>query len=160
MLRSKNWKTIQDGGQRRSMNPKKPWASIVTLPPCGNRCRFSKSFFLHPPSKIKLNKKFKKTLRSRLQRLPLTLSEQRPSACMSLWSLHCLTLRFQNNLTRMFQFSERATQEATPILSCACQGGFSHLIKSPKVVDTACSSNMCLPRTLLIVCHSQWGLQG
>ena len=37
---------------------KKPWASIFTLSPCGNRCHFSESvlFFsqVHPPSKNKL----------------------------------------------------------------------------------------------------------
>ena len=41
----------------------KPWASILTLLPCGNRCRFSESAIcfsqVHPPSKIKWNKRFK-----------------------------------------------------------------------------------------------------
>ena len=32
-------------GQHQKMNPKKPWASIFTLSPCGNRCHFSESAF-------------------------------------------------------------------------------------------------------------------
>ena len=64
-------------GQRRKTNPK----SLGSLPPCGNRCRFSESAIcssrVHPPSEIKSNLKFK-TLRWRPLRWRLTLSDFRP----------------------------------------------------------------------------------
>ena len=52
--------------------------ALGSLPPCGNRCRFSESAMcssrVHPPSEIKSNFKFK-ALRWRLLRWRLTLSE-------------------------------------------------------------------------------------
>ena len=53
--------------------------ALGSLPPCGNRCRFSESAIcssrVHPPSEIKSNFKFK-TLRWRPLRWRLTLSEK------------------------------------------------------------------------------------
>ena len=50
-------------GRRRRQNPKKPWASIFTLSPCRNRCRFSEIalFFsqMHPPIKNKIDQKIR-----------------------------------------------------------------------------------------------------
>ena len=43
LLSSINWNNIQDGRQRQKTNPKKPWACVFTLPPCGNRHCFSES---------------------------------------------------------------------------------------------------------------------
>ena len=77
MLISKNWKNIQDGGQRPKTNPK----AFGSLPPCGNRCRSSESAIcssrVHPPSEITSNFKFK-TLRWRLLRWRVTLSDSHP----------------------------------------------------------------------------------
>ena len=54
--------------------------ALGSLPPCGNRCRFSESAIcssrVHPPSEIKSNFKFK-TLRWRPLRWRLTLSDHR-----------------------------------------------------------------------------------
>ena len=56
--------------------------AVGSLLPCGNRCRFSESAIcssrVHPPSEIKSNFKFK-TLKWRLLRWLLTLSDQNPS---------------------------------------------------------------------------------
>ena len=53
--------------------------ALGSLPPCGNRCRFSESAicssWVHPPSEIKSNYKFK-ALRWRPLRWRLTLSEE------------------------------------------------------------------------------------
>ena len=69
---------ISDGGCTREEQIQK---ALGSLPPCGNRCRFSESAIcssrVHPPSEIKSNFKFK-TLRWRLLRWRLTLSDQRP----------------------------------------------------------------------------------
>ena len=66
---------ISDGGRTREKQIQK---ALGSLPPCGNRCRFSESAIcssrVHPPSEIKSNFKFK-TLRWRLLRWRLTLSE-------------------------------------------------------------------------------------
>ena len=66
---------ISDGGCTREEEIQK---ALGSLPPCGNRCRFSESAIcssrVHPPSEIKSNLKFK-TLRWRLLRWRLTLFE-------------------------------------------------------------------------------------
>ena len=66
---------ISDGGCAREKQIQK---ALGSLPPCGNRCRFSESAIcssrVHPPSEIKSNFKFK-TLRWRPLRWRLTLSE-------------------------------------------------------------------------------------
>ena len=66
---------ISDGGCTREKQIQK---ALGSLPPCGNRCRFSESAIcssrVHPPSDIKSNFKFK-TLRWRPLRWRLTLSE-------------------------------------------------------------------------------------
>ena len=65
---------ISDGGCTREKQIQK---ALGSLPPCGNRCRFSESAIcssrVHPPSEIKSNFKFK-TLRWRPLRWRLTLS--------------------------------------------------------------------------------------
>ena len=67
---------ISDGGCTREKQIQK---ALGSLPPCGNRCRFSESAIcssrVHPPSEIKSNFKFK-TLRWRPLRWRLTLSEK------------------------------------------------------------------------------------
>ena len=67
---------ISDGGCTRERQIQK---ALGSLPPCGNRCRFSESAIcssrVRPPSEIKSNFKFK-TLRWRLLRWRLTLSEK------------------------------------------------------------------------------------
>ena len=66
---------ISDGGCTFEKQIQK---ALGSLPPCGNRCRFSESAIcssrVHPPSEIKSNTKFK-TLRWRPLRWRLTLSE-------------------------------------------------------------------------------------
>ena len=66
---------ISDGGCTREKQIQK---ALGSLPPCGNRCRFSESAIcssrVHPPSEIKSNLKFK-TLRWRPLRWRLTLSD-------------------------------------------------------------------------------------
>ena len=66
---------ISDGGCTREKQIQK---ALGSLPPCGNRCRFSESAIcssrVHPPSEIKSNFKFK-TLRWRPLRWRLTLSD-------------------------------------------------------------------------------------
>ena len=66
---------ISDGGSIREKQIQK---ALGSLPPCGNRCRFSESAIcssrVHPPSEIKSNFKFK-TLRWRPLRWRLTLSD-------------------------------------------------------------------------------------
>ena len=66
---------ISDGGCTREKQIQK---ALGSLPPCGNRCRFSESAIcssrVRPPSEIKSNFKFK-TLRWRPPRWHLTLSE-------------------------------------------------------------------------------------
>ena len=66
---------ISDGGCTRRKQIQK---ALGSLPPCGNRCRFSESAIcssrVHPPSEIKSNFTFK-TLRWRPRRWRLTLSE-------------------------------------------------------------------------------------
>ena len=66
---------ISDGG---CICEKQIQKALGSLPPCGNRCRFSESAIcssrVHPPSEIKSNFKFK-TLRWRPLRWRLTLSE-------------------------------------------------------------------------------------
>ena len=66
---------ISDGGCTREEQIQK---TLGSLPPCGNRCRFSESAIcssrVHPPSEIKSNFKFK-TLRWRPLRWRLTLSD-------------------------------------------------------------------------------------
>ena len=66
---------ISDGGCTREKQIHK---ALGSLPPCGNRCRFSESAIcssrVHPPSEIKSNFKFK-TLRWRPLRWRLTLSD-------------------------------------------------------------------------------------
>ena len=66
---------ISDGGGTREKQIQK---ALGSLPPCGNRCRFSESAIcssrVHPPSEIKSNFKFK-TLRWRPLRWRLTLSD-------------------------------------------------------------------------------------
>ena len=66
---------ISDGGGTREKQIQK---ALDSLPPCGNRCRFSESAIcfsrVRPPSEIKSNFKFK-TLRWRPLRWRLTLSE-------------------------------------------------------------------------------------
>ena len=68
---------ISDGGCTREKQIQK---ALGSLPPCGNRCRFSESAIcssrVHPPSEIKSNFKFK-TLRWRPLRWRLTLSDYR-----------------------------------------------------------------------------------
>ena len=68
---------ISDGGCTREKQIQK---ALGSLPPCGNRCRFSESAIcssrVHPPSEIKSNFKFK-TLRWRPLRWRLTLSDSR-----------------------------------------------------------------------------------
>ena len=67
---------ISDGGCTREKQIQK---ALGSLPPCGNRCRFSESAIcssrVHPPSEIKSNFKFK-ALRWRPLRWRLTLSEK------------------------------------------------------------------------------------
>ena len=67
---------ISDGGCTREKQIQK---ALGSLPPCGNRCRFSESAIcssrVHPPSEIKSNFIFK-TLRWRPLRWRLTLSDQ------------------------------------------------------------------------------------
>ena len=71
---------ISDGGCTREKQIQK---ALGSLPPCGNRCRFSEcaisSSRVHPPSEIKSNFKFK-TLRWRPLRWRLTLSEKQGRA--------------------------------------------------------------------------------
>ena len=59
VLSSKNWTKCSRWGAASKNKSKKPWASVFTLPPCGNRCRFGESALcfsqVHPPSEIKLN---------------------------------------------------------------------------------------------------------
>ena len=78
-------------GAASNNKSEKPWACICTLPPCENGCRFSDSARLsprvHPQSKIKLNKQFK-TLRWRLLRWRLTLSDQNSGAFSELLDSH------------------------------------------------------------------------
>ena len=66
---------ISDGGCTREKQIQK---ALGSLPPCGNRCRFSESAIcssrVHPPSETKSNFKFK-TLRWRPLRWRLTLSD-------------------------------------------------------------------------------------
>ena len=66
---------ISDGGCTREKQIQK---ALGSLPPCGNRCRFSESAIcssrVHPPSEIKSNFKFK-TLRWRPLKWRLTLSD-------------------------------------------------------------------------------------
>ena len=66
---------ISDGGCTREKQIQK---ALGSLPPCGNRCRFSESAIcssrVHPPSEIKSNFEFK-TLKRHLLRWRLTLSE-------------------------------------------------------------------------------------
>ena len=66
---------ISDGGRTREKQIQK---ALGSLPPCGNRCRFSESAIcssrVHPPLEIKSNFKFK-TLRWRPLRWRLTLSD-------------------------------------------------------------------------------------
>ena len=66
---------ISDGGCTREKQIQK---ALGSLPPCGNRCRFSETAMcssrVHPPSEIKSNFKFK-TLRWRPLRWRLTLSD-------------------------------------------------------------------------------------
>ena len=68
---------ISDGGRTREKQIQK---ALGSLPPCGNRCRFSESAIcssrVRPPSEIKLNFKFK-TLRWRPLRWRLTLSDRK-----------------------------------------------------------------------------------
>ena len=68
VLSSKHWKIIQDGGQRRKINPK----SLGFLLPCGNRCRFSESAVCSPrvqhPFENRIELKFK-ILRWRLRKV-------------------------------------------------------------------------------------------
>ena len=63
VLSFKNWKIYSRWWAASKNKSKKPWASIFTLSPCGNRCRFSESaiYFsqVHPQLKIKLNNKLK-----------------------------------------------------------------------------------------------------
>ena len=70
-----NFDFISDGGRTREKQIQK---ALGSLPPCGNRCRFSESAIcssrVHPPSEIKSNFKFK-TLRWRPLRWRLTLSD-------------------------------------------------------------------------------------
>ena len=67
---------ISDGGCTREKQIQK---ALGSLPPCGNRCRFSESAIcssrVRPPSEIKSNLKFK-TLRWRPLRWRLTLSQR------------------------------------------------------------------------------------
>ena len=67
---------ISDGGRTRDKQIQK---ALGSLPPCGNRCRFSESAIcssrVRPPSEIKSNFKFK-TLRWRPLRWRLTLSDK------------------------------------------------------------------------------------
>ena len=69
---------ISDGGCTREKQIQK---ALDSLPPCGNRCRFSESAIcfsrVRPPSEIKSNFKFK-TLRWRPLRWHLTLSDHGP----------------------------------------------------------------------------------
>ena len=66
---------VSDGGCTREKQIRK---ALGSLPPCGNRCRFSESAIcssrVHPPSEIKSNFKFK-ALRWRPLRWRLTLSD-------------------------------------------------------------------------------------
>ena len=70
-----NFDFISDGGRTREKQIQK---ALGSLPPCGNRCRFSESAIcssrVHPPSEIKSNFKFK-TLRWRPLRWRLPLSD-------------------------------------------------------------------------------------
>ena len=74
--------SISDGGCTREKQIQK---ALGSLPPCGNRCRFSESAIcssrVHPPSEIKSDFKFK-TLRWRPLRWRLTLSDQ-----IKIWEL-------------------------------------------------------------------------
>ena len=58
----KIWKMSRWGTASKNKS-KTPWASILTLSPCGNRCRFSERAIwfsqVSPPSKIKSSKTFK-----------------------------------------------------------------------------------------------------
>ena len=73
VLSSKNWKNIQDGGQRRKINPKSLGSRFSLCYRAGIDAAIS-FLQVHPPPKIKSNKKFK-TLRWCLLRWRLTLSE-------------------------------------------------------------------------------------
>ena len=70
---------ISDGGCTREEQIQK---ALGSLPPCGNRCRFSESAIcssrVRPPSEIKSNFKFK-TLRWRPLRWRLTLPDRMPT---------------------------------------------------------------------------------
>ena len=76
---------ISDGGCTREEQIQK---ALGSLPPCGNRCRFSESAIcssrVHPPSEIKSNFKFK-TLRWRPLRWRLTLSDLYPLILQKPW---------------------------------------------------------------------------
>ena len=77
VLSSKNWKNIQNGGQRRKINPKSLGSRFSLCYRAGIDAALVKADFfpqVHPPSKIKSNKKFK-ALRWRLLRWRLTLSD-------------------------------------------------------------------------------------
>ena len=77
VLSSKIGKNIRDGGQHRKINPKSLGPAFSLCRRAGIDAALAKADFfsqVHPPSKIKLNKKFK-TLRWRLLRWRLTLSD-------------------------------------------------------------------------------------
>ena len=83
---------ISDGGCTREKQIQK---ALGSLPPCGNRCRFSESAIcssrVHPPSEIKSNFKFK-TLRWRPLRWRLTLSET-PTTWLKSTAVHLQFVR-------------------------------------------------------------------
>ena len=101
--------------------------ALGSLPPCGNRCRFSESLIcssrVHPPSEIKSNFKFK-TLRWRPLRWRLTLSDNpynlskkygsTPPICSAVRSRICIAV-----LSWLLSFEERETLQCASHLYCS-----------------------------------------
>ena len=106
--------SISDGGCTREKQIQK---ALGSLPPCGNRCRFSESAIcssrVHLPSEIKSNFKFK-TLRWRPLRWRLTLSEcERASSAQPGMSHRTRMISTEEHCTIVFEIiTFHSTQHA------------------------------------------------
>ena len=106
---------ISDGGCTRGKQIQK---ALGSLPPCGNRCRFSESAIcssrVRPPSEIKSNFKFK-TLRWRPLRWRLTLSNILPAS----WGNNGASPRGQSTRVRgpLSRYTCRATHVSQQLSS-------------------------------------------
>ena len=110
---------ISDGGCTREKQIQK---ALGSLPPCGNRCRFSESATcssrVRPPSEIKSNFKFK-TLRWRPLRWRLTLSEQTFRGRTSLWGTTAPNNGVSQLSYRQRSYHEPLRREGRPGKLCA-----------------------------------------